>query len=349
MNLRQPMAGIAGTALVIAISLAFISLFSFDLFTGWVSYALLCVIPMEIVIGVTWGAKLPAMAAARRQPVRGLLLLLLNLLMGAVLAVICFETIGRAAGPTPMLMMCSIITVLTTFWMAIMWGGFPFTSSIRNLVAAGLVMLAACYLINYLLFRVFFDYGFMQGAPVYVASLDPHGMFNAWYALVFYMTVIGVMFLSINFELWPLTKLPSLMKQPVLGLVWTLAALVIGGGAFCIGVFGMHMDPVRFFVRVPVPFFFGTIVVQNMMQGSLFGKHTQPLKGVLNTIVVVVVGEALAAMYGILAPVVTSVMNPGPPGYDFERWLASALLGVTFPFLIFYAEFFKLWPLRPNE
>ena len=30
---------------------------------------------------------------------------------------------------------------------------------------------------------------------------------------------------------------------------------------------------------------------------------------------------------------------------DYERWLASALLGVTFPFLIFYAEFYKMWPL----
>ena len=51
------------------------------------------------------------------------------------------------------------------------------------------------------------------------------------------------------------------------------------------------------------------------------------------------------ALYGALAPTVTAQLQIGPPANDYERWLASALLGVTFPFLIFYAEFFKMWPL----
>ena len=54
-------------------------------------------------------------------------------------------------------------------------------------------------------------------------------------------------------------------------------------------------------------------------------------------------------MYGALAPVVTGTLNSGPPPYDFEIWLASALLSVTFPFLIFYAEFFKFWPLTASK
>jgi hypothetical protein len=74
-------------------------------------------------------------------------------------------------------------------------------------------MLAAAYVINYLLFRLFFDYAFMQGAPVYVASLDPHGLFNANLALVFYITFNSIMFLVINFELWPFTLSASLMRQ----------------------------------------------------------------------------------------------------------------------------------------
>jgi hypothetical protein len=32
-----------------------------------------------------------------------------------------------------------------------------------------------------------------------------------------------------------------------------------------------------------------------------------------------------------------------------EIWLASALLAVTFPFLIFFAEFFKFWPAGRSE
>jgi hypothetical protein len=41
-------------------------------------------------------------------------------------------------------------------------------------------------------------------------------------------------------------------------------------------------------------------------------------------------------------------VRPGPPTYDFEIWLASALLSVTFPLLIFYAEFFQFWPLSAS-
>jgi hypothetical protein len=108
----------------------------------------------------------------------------------------------------------------------------------------------------------------------------------------------------------------------------------------------MGMDPVAFMVRVPVPFIFGTIVVQNMLQGSLFAKQTQPAKGVLNVVAVVVIGQVLSRLYGAMAPILTGQVNPGPPTYDFEIWLASALLSVTFPFLIFYAEFFRFWPLQ---
>jgi len=154
------------------------------------------------------------------------------------------------------------------------------------------------------------------------------------------------MFLVLNFDLWPLTRSPRVMKQPVLGLVWTAIALVLAGIAFYVGVTLIGMDVVAFLVSVPVPFIFGTIVVLNMLQGSLFAKLPQPTKGVLNVLAVVVIGTGLSRIYGALAPTVTGSLKSGPPAYDFEIWLASALLSVTFPFLIFYAEFFKMWPLK---
>jgi len=344
---EQPAAGIIATLIIVAVSMGFISLFDFPTFAGWVSYCIICVIPMQIVIGVTWGGQQPAFAAGRSQPVKGVLLILIALAVGAIVAVVSFVIVGGGVSPpTPMLAMCTIVSVIITFWMAIMWGGWPFTTLIRNPVAAGLALLVACYLVNYALFRIFFDYSFMKGAPVYVPALDPHGLFNAWYALVFYVTALAVMFLMLSFELWPLTRVPVLMKQPMLGFVWTIAALALGGVAFYIGVGVVGMDAVAFMVTVPIPFIFGTIIVLNMLQGSLFAKQTQPLKGLLNVITVAIIGTLLARSYAALAPRLTGTLNPGPPGYDFEIWLASALLGVTFPFLIFYAEFFKLWPLK---
>ncbi|PWT84905.1 MAG: hypothetical protein C5B57_03960 [Blastocatellia bacterium] len=345
-GLKQPWIGVVATALIIAVALGFISRFTLAIFTGWLSYFLLCVIPMQIIVAVMWGSN-PAFTATRTQATKGLLLTATTLVIGAIVAALSHATIGgRISPPTPMLVMCAIVSVVITFWAAIMWGGWPFTTLIKNPIAAGLTTLVACYIVNYGLFRVFFDYGFMQGAPVYVAEQDPHGLFPAWYALVFYLSCLSAMFLMVNFDLWPLTAFPGVMRQPRLGAAWTLAVLVIGGLAYYVGVGVMGIDPVAFMVRVPVPFIFGTIVVQNMLQGSLFAKYTQPFKGILNVAAVVVIGQLLAQLYAVVASTVSGPVSPGPPAYEFEVWLASALLSVTFPFLIFHAEFFRFWPLQ---
>jgi hypothetical protein len=154
------------------------------------------------------------------------------------------------------------------------------------------------------------------------------------------------MFLSLCFDLWPFTKSGSLMKQPVLGLVWTIVALIIGGAGYYVGVNVMKMDPVAFMVTVPIPFIFGTIFMLNMLQGSLFAKLTQPLKGVLNTVAAAVLGSLFALLYRAVASTVTGKLDAGPPAYQTEIWLASALLAVTFPFLVAYADFFTMWPLQ---
>lgn len=345
--LKQPALGLVASALIIAISLGFIALFPAAKFLGSISYCLICFIPMEIVVGITWGCKHPPFAAQRAQPVKGLLLMGLTLAVGAVVTIGYFFIAGGGYRPvTPMLMMCTIVSVVVTFWAAIMWGGWPFTALLKKPVEAGFAMLLACYGVNLALFKLFFNYEFMRGAPVYNELLDPHGLFNANLALVFYMSAIAIMFLMLHFDLWPLTKSPAIMKQPMLGLVWTAICLALGGALFYIGIYALKMDPLQFMVWAPISFIFGTIIVLNMLQNSLFAKFPQPLKGVLNALAATVIGAALALLYGALAPSVSGTLAAGPPGNDFERWLASALLAVTFPFLIFYAEFFEFWPLK---
>ncbi len=345
-GLKQPVLGIAATFLIIAISLGFIALFDYPLFSGWVSTFLICIIPMEIVMGVTWGMKQPGFIAARPQPLRGILFSLFALAVGAVVTVAHWAGLGGSVSPpTPMLSQALIASVVIMFWMAIMWGGWPFTAFIKNPLAAGFALVVACYAINYILFRLLFNYDFLKGAPVYVAAQDPQGPFNGWYCVVFYVTAITPMFLSLCFDLWPFTKSPALMKQPVLGIVWTLVCLVIGAAAMYIGVTVMKMDVVAFMVSVPIPVIFGTIFVLNMLQGSLFAKFTQPLKGVLNTVTAIVLGNAFAFLYRAMAQTVSGHLDAGPPAYQSEIWLASALLAVTFPFLVAYADFFTMWPL----
>jgi hypothetical protein len=347
LSLKQPVLGIAATAIVIAVSLGFISPFEFPLFAGWVSFALLSIIPMQIVVAVLWGTQVPVVVGETRQPLKGMLLLSLTLLAGCVLGGAYFVVVGGTVSPpTPMLVQCAITSVVVTFFGAIIWGGWPFTSIFSSKVAAGLSMLAACYVINYVLFLIFFNYAFLADAPVYVAALDPQGLFDAWDALIFYMSALGVMFLMLHFDLWPLSGFPALMQQPVLGLVWTAMALILGGFAFYVGVVWLGVDVVRYLVRAPVPFIFGTIVVLNMLQGSTFRRLEQPFKGLASALLAAVIGIVLALGYEAMAPVVTGSVASGPPAYESEIWLASALLGVTFPFLIFYAEFFGFWPLQ---
>ena len=348
--MKQPLLGIVATALVMAVSLGIISLFDFPVFASWVAYLLICIIPMQIVIGVTWGANRPSFAAKHKQPLKGALLALLTVIAGAIVAPAYLAIAGgNLTPPGPIPSHAIIVSVIVTFWATIMLGAWPFKTWIKNEVAAGLTLLVFCYVLNFLLFRLFFDYTFMQGAPVYVASLDPHGMFMALNALVFYVTFLSVMFLMVSFDLWPLTKFPSVMQQPVLGILWTLCCLVLTALAFWIGVGVLQMDVMVFMLTVPIPYIFGTIVVLNMLQNSLTAKLTQPVRGIANAILVAVIGTALAQLYRALAPTVTGTLNSGPPTYDMEIWLASALLAVTFPFLIFFAEFFKFWPLAKSE
>ena len=346
--MRQPLLGVVASALVIAIALGFISLFDFPSFAGSVSFFMLGLIPMQIVMVVLWGAN-PSYAAALRQPMKGIVLTLTAVVIAVVVMPIALSLVGegiRPPGPIPS--HYAVVVVPTAFYLAIMFGGWPFTTLIKNPLAAGLALLIAAYAITYAAFRIFFNYDFLQGAPVYLASA-PHGLFNAVVALVFDVTALAVMFLMLCFDLWPLTRSAGLMKQPLLGVVW-LAIAVAGAAVVMWVTLGlMGLDPMIVLTRVTAPIIFGSIIVLNMLQNSLFEGRAQPLKGVLNAVAAIVIGVALANVYGALAPSIAGMPLPsGAPGYEYEIWLVNALLSVTFPFLVFYAACFGYWPLSPT-
>jgi hypothetical protein len=340
----QPGLGIAASLVAIAISLAFIAPFDFPSFAGNVTFFTLCLIPMQVMAVVLWAAN-PPFLARLGQPAKGLALLALTVVVAAAVFPLALQVAGDGVSPPgPIPAHFVIIAVPTTFYLCIIFGGWPFTTIFKNPVVAGFVTLIAAYIVTYLVFHVFFNYDFLQGTPVYVASA-PGGMFMGVMAMVFYVTVLAGMFVVLHFDLWPLTTMPAIMKQPILGVVWLIVSVVLAAIAFQIGVAGMGTDPMVFLTRVTVPFIFGTIIVLNMLQNSIFAKLTQPVKGVANVIAAIAVGEALAAVYGALAPIVTAALPSGPPGYEYEIWLANALLSVTFPFLIFLAAYFGFWPL----
>ena len=340
----QPTLGLVSSAVVMALSLAFISIFDFGAFAGPVAFFMLGLIPMQIVIAVLWSAN-PAFTARLPQPTKGLVLILTTVAASLVLSPLALRLVGEGVSPPGPIPSHYVIAVVpTTFWLAIMFGGWPFTLLTKSPIVSGLLLVLAAYVLTYLIFRAFFSYAFLEGAPVYLASA-PRGLFNGVSALVFYVTALAGMFLVLCFDLWPLTSSPGVMRQPMLGLVWTLVAVLIGGIAMNVGVGALGVDPMIFLTRVTAPFIFGTIIVLNMLQGSIFARMTQPVKGVMNAVAAAAIGSGLALLYRMLSPAVTGALASGPPGYEQEIWLANALLSVTFPFLIFHAAYFGFWPL----
>ena len=127
LGLRQPILGIIATVIVMAVSLGLISLFDFPTFAGWVSYGLMCLIPMQIVVGVTWGTNQPHFAAKQNQPLKGALLLLTTAIIGAIVVPAYLAVPGgNVVPPTPMLMHATITSVVVTFWGAIIFGAIEF-------------------------------------------------------------------------------------------------------------------------------------------------------------------------------------------------------------------------------
>src|SRR5262245_28618869 len=116
-----------------AVSLSFVSLFDFPTFGSWVAYLMICLIPMQITIGVIWGTNRPAFAGKQKQPAKGILLALLTALVGAVVAPIYLAIAGgNITPPGPVPSHAIIVSVVVTFWAAIVFGGWPFKALIKN-------------------------------------------------------------------------------------------------------------------------------------------------------------------------------------------------------------------------
>jgi hypothetical protein len=343
----QPALGLAASVIVIAISLVYIALWDFGTFNSWIAFFALSFIPFEVVTGVIWGGN-PPFAAGLKQPLKGVVLLLVTLFVGTVTSQLVYRTLGASQGdPGPMLAFFSICVIVTTFFWTIAFGGWPLTTVIRDPTAGGLATWLACYVAGGAVYWLFCDFTFLEGAPVYVASADPKGLFNAWTVVVYYMAALTILFAWLCFDLWPLPGYPSVMKQPALGIVLVSASLVLGYALYYAGVYAMTVQNVEFLLRVPVAFIFGTILVLNMCQNSLF-KLAQPGKGVMNVVFSAVVGSVLMIAYQQLQPALSGALPTGPEPFQreqFQVWTANAMLAVTFPFLVFYAAYFNFWPL----
>ncbi|MEO6339207.1 MAG: hypothetical protein ABIO39_04125, partial [Caulobacteraceae bacterium] len=100
-------------------------------------------------------------------------------------------------------------------------------------------------------------------------------------------------------------------------------------------------------VRFPISFIFGFFLITAMAENRLLMGMAQPLKGLLLIVIAGVAMAGLYALYAFAAPLLAHGPLPsGAPGYDLELWIATAMLGITFPLVIAFAAFFNFWPLK---
>lgn len=338
-GLKQPWLGIAATVLVIGLAFLAILPWRYSTFGGIFSDVMMCMIPVSAVIGMLWQGAKPKAIAGLPQPMRGLAFTALGAAVGTVVFFLLSATIGGGEGATPFLGFGIILSVVVTFMLALMWGCWPFTM-IRNRLLAGCAFLATSYVVTGLLLRTL-NFAFLAGAPFY-PGMDPAGPIPAWDGLVGSITCLAAMFVVLHFEL-PVDRFPRLLKQPVLGLLWTVAAIVVGWSSYLLGTRVFALTPDAFLVTVPVPFIFGSVVLLTPLGGSATGRLKGPAKGAVGAVAAMVLGSVLARIYVLLLPLLTR--DVPATQLDHNLWLATALLGVTFPFLAWHHDYFQLWPL----
>jgi len=349
--------GFIGTIVVLAIATLCIKPFEEHFFIGWVGIAFMCATPTQMILGLLWHNQLPSSVGQLTQPYKGLAFTAITIIAGAFFTVLLSTLVGKGFGDTPMLIQYTILTVVVTLWLVPIWQCWPATLLSKNPLIFGLLTLFASYIVAYIVWLVFFDYSALAHIPTpegeivhpkYYTELDPKGLFDSWVAMTFAVTTAGVIVVHSLFDFWPIKKLSAGKPQPIFGLVGSLYVLIF---AFIVRWFFvdiMKMEQVSYMIQVPVCMIFGSFLVNNMMQFSLFPNLKQPFRGFALLACAVIAAVVMFRLYVFASTwFVGHELLSGPTaGWALELWVATAVLGVTFPIIFVVSGFFDFWLLK---
>lgn len=364
-TVTQPWRGVFGMLVCLGIALGIAACFELEHFTLLMGAWAMCIVPIEVIVGVPWGGTYPA--PRLENPWRGFAILLFMFGIATIAFTFIRQYIGGGA-ITPLPVVYIIGTVITTMFLAIAFGCWPFQK--MSLASKGFLTLLLAYLIWTAGFRLFsFDQimigpGWMVPAsvPFYstggdfaaLAGINPSGPFAWESAITFYFIMIVFMFVFLHLGFWPFSKFKSLMTQPTLGIVVTISCFVCALITFAIMAWSMDIYPIRIMTNF-VCYAFGILGILFMFQMWPGRLWKQPAGGFINLLLGVVI--AIIAYYGIKA-FCSMIWGPafftgigdgylllGPFGYFA---MATVLLGLTFPAWAVYGPCFDFWPLPPT-
>ena len=353
-KLEQPYLGMLGAVICIVVSLAICAQFDPQTFGTWVTLIMVAMVPTQIVLGLVWETKYPAFIGGLDQPWKGLGLLACMFLAGVIVApASIFLLGGGVTPPLPYVVMYIIFSVIVTFWTVIVMQCWPVSAVIKSSGLMGLGVLLWAYAVTYVLFVLFFDFSFLKATPVYMEQLDPQGVFSAWVSLSFALTSLVVMLALVLLDFAPVAfvikHLPKLGAQPLFGILSTLVVLVLTTLIWQFFINGLGIDSVVHMVRVAASMVFGQFIMLIMLQTAPVQAVAQPLKGLVLLAIAALLAILMYAFYSWMSGYLVGPLSSGAPEYQLELWLASAMLAITFPVLVFFAEFLNFWPLVPNS
>jgi len=360
-TVTQPWRGIFGLVITLAAMLIITSIFDIKGYLGLFTTFIMCNVPVVAVIGAGWEGKYPS-TEGLSQPSRGFLLTAFVVLIG-VLCALGLVNFGAGGAATPFINVQAIVTVITTFFLVIALGMWPFQK--LSLPAKGFLTLILAYIIGWLI-TLLFNFNLLsnpQGiipspvdpVPFYAeggplapfANIAPMGPFAWESALLFYFCVFTFLFCFVALQFWPFSKSPKLMKQPVMGIVVIISCLILGIILYFIGVSALKIAPLRFLLYL-VSFLFGLLMFLFMFQMWPGRAIKSPAGcGLLNIILSIIAG--IIAYHLLLAFCTSHFGLEAMKQYPNDVFAtANLMLGLVFPAWAIYAVAWDFWPLPPT-
>ncbi len=345
--------GLLASVLVIGLALLIALGLPVEAEMGWVSVLLNAMVPTQMVMTLFWRGAYPSVLVAVRQPLRGLLLTLLNLLVAAAIAALAVLVWGGAEWqPTPFVLMPLIISIPLALTQIVLFQAWPFTLLTKSTLLQGVLMLLSTYALALAVDVFLFDFGFLRDAPFYRASLDHQGWFMAWQPVTALVGGVAGILVLILLDFWPMEKLgqwlPVLQQQPWRGLVLSALVALLVALAWYGFVSLAHWDLVVFMVRGCVAAIFGIFILLILFKNLPALQWPQPLRGLLLFACAAVLAVAMFALYSAAASM-RFALTSGTPQYSLELWTASAMLAITFPLMVAFADYFAFWPIHKSR
>lgn len=340
-TMLQPWRGIIAVFVSVGLTIGVASNLSLDAWLGWFTVWGNTMVPIQVIIALAWGARYPPVQRLD-QPWRGIALTLFQVLIGSITALFLFKFVGGGSA-NPVVNVFTISSVLTTFFIVIAFGCWPFHTC--STPARGLLSLMIVYPIMAAIFQLYNFSGLFKIIPP-LADIAPTGPVPWDIALSFFFVMFAFLFVFVTMDMWPLPKAPTIMKQPIMGIALVVLCGILAGIAFMVLMTGFGLRSLDIMLGF-LCFVAGILTTVIALQGWPARSLSQPAKGFLNLIFS---GAVAFVLYHIFRSFAVFHFGAEPMSTypTYLMILGNFMLALTFPLYVVYTVFFDYWPLPPT-